>query len=83
MDFDLNGQAVRVPTAFPLDKEPLHRFPSANEVLEGASNNVVDAGFPVGRGWSLKEDERGVRAAVVNGGLEGLFRRPLLKQTGF
>ena len=83
LDFDLNGQAVRVPTAFPLDQEPLHRLPSANKVLVGASNNVMDAGFSVGRGRPLKEDERGVRAAVVNGGLEGLFRRPLLEQTAF
>ena len=83
LHLDFNREAVGVPSAFSLHEKPFHRFPSADEVFVGPSDDVVNSRFSVGRRWAFKENKRGVVSTTVNRCLEGLFRRPLLKQSGF
>ncbi len=83
LNFDLHRKAVGVPAAFSFNLESLHRFPAADEVLVGASHDVVNARFAVRRGRALEENER---CTVLPGG-DGLAKRilhpPCFQQGGF
>src|SRR5581483_7259098 len=52
----LDGQAVGVPARLAADLEALHLLVAGEEVLEGAGQDVVDAGAAVGGGRPLVED---------------------------
>ena len=83
LHFDLYGQAVCVPTALAFNEEPFHCFPSTDEVLVGSSDDVVNAGFPVGGGWSFKEDEGCTGPPNIDGRLKGVLLGPTLEQVRF
>ena len=83
LDFDFNGKTVGVPPALSFDEKPLHGFPATDEILERASDHVVDARFSIGRRRSFKKDERCVCSAPLDGSLEGLFGGPLLEERRF
>ena len=72
-----------VPPAFSFDEKPLHGFPATDEILERASDHVVDARFSIGRRRSFEKDERCVCSAPLDGSLEGLFGGPLLEERRF
>ena len=49
---------MRVPTGDARDAPPLHRVVAADEVFDGATDEVVKAGAAVRRGRTFVEDER-------------------------
>ena len=55
LDLDLDGQAVRVPTALARDSFASHRLVAGEEVLEHAREHVVHAGRAVGGRRALVE----------------------------
>ena len=58
LDLDFDREAVRVPPGDAGDRPPLHDAEPADQVLDGAGEDVVDAGPAVGGRRSLEEDER-------------------------
>ena len=57
-------QTVRIPTGFALHLEALHRFVTAEHVLDGARHHVVNARMPVGRGGAFEKHIRGTTLAL-------------------
>ena len=55
-DRDLHRQAVAIPSALALHAVAAHRLKTRIDVLEGAREHVVGAGWAVGCGRSLVED---------------------------
>src|SRR6185503_5287219 len=49
LDFDLDRQAVRVPTRLSLDAIALHRAVTAEQILDRSREHVMDARLAVGR----------------------------------
>src|SRR5256712_11907270 len=80
LDLDLDRQAVRVPTRFPLDVKALHCLVAAEQVFERASQDVVGGRLAVGGGRALVEDKPLPTFTKVERLLEGAFRLPLLHQ---
>jgi len=68
LDGELDGQAVAVPAAAPVDAVALHRLEAREDVLERAGLDVVRAGRAVGGGRALVE----VPVRAVCGGLPRL-----------
>src|SRR2546427_6348187 len=58
LDFDFDGEAVRVPSGFAVNLETTHALVTADEVFDRSGENVMDAGFAVGG-----------RRAFVEGGI--------------
>src|SRR3989442_6819422 len=75
---DLDRQAVRVPAGHAGHAVAQHRVEAADQVLDGAREDVVDAGAAVGGGWSLEEDER--RAVALS--FLGAREQPLVLPRG-
>ena len=53
-----HGQSMSIPSGLTLYLEPLHRFVTAENVLNGASHYVVNARHTIGRGRSFEKYER-------------------------
>ena len=47
LDFDFDGQAVRVPAGFAMNLESAHGLIAADQIFDRPGENVVDAGFAV------------------------------------
>ena len=58
LDLELDREAVGVPPRLPGDLPPLGDAEPADEVLDGAAEDVVDPRAAVGRGRTFEEDER-------------------------
>ena len=54
---DLDGEAVSIPPRDPRDLPSLHRPQPADQILDGAADDVVQARSPVRRGRTLEEHE--------------------------
>src|SRR6267154_4790733 len=77
---------MRVPAGLPLHEEALHRLVARKEVLEGAREDVVRGGPPIGCGWAFVEDKARLSRPQLEGLLEGALLLPdshdLLLQLG-
>src|ERR1051325_8724613 len=56
LDLDLDRQTVRVPPRLASDAIPLHRAMTAEEILDRAGEDVMDAGAAIRRRRPLEED---------------------------
>ena len=64
---------MSVPAGFSLHLKSLHRLVATEHVLDGTCHHVVNAGMPIGRGRSFKEDI---------GGATFPFRHTFVKKVG-
>ena len=83
LDLELDREAVGVPARLALDVEALHRLVAAEEVLEGAREDVVGAWHAVGGGRTFVEDEARPAFAEVKRLLEGVLGLPSRHQLLF
>ncbi len=58
LDFDLDRQPVRIPSRLALDAKSFHRAMTAEQILDGAREHVMDAGSSVRRRRTFEEHER-------------------------
>ena len=58
LDFDLDRQAVRIPPRDAGHALPQHRVIAADQILQGARENVMDPRPAVGGRWAFEENER-------------------------
>src|SRR5205814_3831737 len=79
LDLDLHRQAVGVPAGDACDLLALHRVIAADEILDGAGEDVMDARAAVRGGWALVEHERLPALAGVERPLEQALGLPLLE----
>ena len=79
LDLDLHRQAVRVPARDAGDLAPLHRVEPADKVLDGAREDVMDAGPPVGGRRTLVEHERRPVRRRLERAAEEILRLPQLE----
>ena len=79
LDLDLDRQAVAVPAAAALDEIAAHRPKAREDVLEGAAQDVVHAGRPVGRRRALPEDPRRRALAAAQRLAEDVALTPALE----
>ncbi len=56
-DLDLDRQTVRIPAPFAVDPEPLHLLVAADQIFDGAGDDMVNAGAAVGGRRAFVEDE--------------------------
>ena len=80
LDFDLDGQAVRIPAGLARHEVSLHRAMAAEQILDRAREDVMNAGPSVRRWRSLEEHERRAHPRARAAPREQLFARPLLEQ---
>ena len=76
---EFHGQAVRIPARLTVHLEALHRFVTAEHVLDGACHDVVDAGMPVGGGRSFEEYVGGAALAFGHAFMEKVRPVPVFK----
>jgi hypothetical protein len=76
LDLVLDRQTVRVPTGFARTMEPAHRLVARIKVLEGAGQDVMNAGPAVGRRRSLVEHELRPRAPFRHDLAEDVLAAP-------
>ena len=76
---EFHGQTVRVPARLTVHLEALHRFVTAEHVLDGACHDVVDAGMPVGGGRSFEEYVGGAALAFGHAFMEKVRPVPVFK----
>ena len=76
---EFNRQAVRVPTGFSLHLEALHRFVTAEHVLDGARHHVVNARMPVGRRGAFEKHIRGTALALCDAFVKEVSLVPLFE----
>ncbi len=91
LHLDLDREAVRVPPRDARDAVPQHRLIPANEILDGAREDVMDPRPAVRRGGALEEDEGRVVARrlldareqpLVLPGREELFLQRIRRKGG-
>ena len=78
----LDGQAVGVPSRLAVHQIALLRLVAADDVLDRARHDVMDARQSVGRGRPLVKDECRMPLARRNALVEGVFRIPLCQHVG-
>ena len=78
----LDGQAVGVPSRLAVHQIALLRLVAADDVLDRACHDVMDARQSVGRGRPLVKDECRMPLARRNALVEGVFRIPLCQHVG-
>src|SRR5437867_1242108 len=83
LDFDLNGQAMRVPAAAPGDMITTHDLIAREHVLERARQHMVHAGLSICGRRSLIKNILGRTLTLLNGLLEDLGLLPKLQYTFF
>ena len=79
LDLDLDRQAVGVPARDAGDLLALHRVVAADQVLDRAGEDVMDARTAVGRGRALVEHERLAAAVGLEGPPEQALGLPALR----
>ena len=76
LNLDFDRQAMGIPAAFALDAKALQGLVATEHVLDGAAQDVMDAGAPVG-GWRPFVEGEGRRVATRrDAGAEGVFGVP-------
>ena len=78
----LDGQAVGVPSRLAVYQIALLRLVAADDVLDRARHDVMDARQSVGRGRPLVKDECRMPLARRNALVESVFRIPLCQHVG-
>lgn len=78
-DVELYGEAVGIPSAFAFYAFTPEGLVAAEEVFDGAGDDMVDAGFAIGGGWAFIEDEAGGIVALLNTFLEYALCFPKLE----
>src|SRR5712692_924301 len=80
LDLDLDRQPMAVPAGLALDVEALHRLVAAEEVFEGAGEDMVRGWLAVRGRRTFVEDKARPVLAQLEGFLEGPLRLPPLHQ---
>ncbi len=83
LDLDFDGQAVGVPTCLAENAAAAHGLVAADGVLEGAGQDMVDAGEAVGGGRTLVEDEGLPLGPSLQGGGQQVVLLPALEDLPF
>ena len=78
LDFDLDRQTMRVPSRDAGHALPQHRVIAADQILQGARENVMDPRPAVGGRWAFEENER--RAVARR--LDDARQQPLILPRG-
>ena len=76
---ELNRQSVSVPSCLAVNLEALHRLVTADDVLDGTSQNVVNARHSVCRRRSFIENERRMTFFFLYRTMEHVFFVPVVK----
>src|SRR5690606_17781615 len=79
LDLDLDGQAVRVPAALAQHVIAAHRFVAREHVFEGAGQDVMRAGPPVGGRRALVEYVPRPALTLAHCAVENVARAPEVK----
>src|SRR5690606_35511480 len=80
---DLHRQPVRVPPGDARDMTPAHRLVAADQILDRATDDVMNARPAVRRRRAFEEDERLTTRRRLEGPEEQRFVPPLLKERFF
>ena len=71
------GQSVGVPSGLAVNLKALHGLVTVKGVLDGTSQNMVNARVAISRGRTLEEYELGCSVSLVNTSVEDVITLPL------